>query len=121
MVAARYRSAELIRNGERKEALAAHNADGELARNPPAAWRAGRSAQCAWGDRTSAEAINLPDELQVALLLKAGADPNLGNEDGETPPMLATRKGNLPISSSSWWLRAASVNARYRSSAARPR
>jgi ankyrin repeat protein len=110
--------AELIRSGQRKEALAAirggadvnaaqadgstpllwavHAVDGELVQ---LLLKHGARPNQANALRVTPlrEAVETAQVETVALLLKAGADPDLGNEDDETPLMRAASMGSMPL------------------------
>jgi ankyrin repeat protein len=108
----------LIRDGDRKAALAAiragadvnlaqddgstallwavHNVDHELVKELLARG-AKPDVRNQLGATPLAEAASLADAQLVQMLLEARADPNLGNEDGQTPLMLAARTGSLPV------------------------
>jgi uncharacterized protein len=109
---------ELIRNGQRKEALAAVRAGADVnALQPdgssPLMWavhsvdadlvkellKRGAKPNHANALRATAlqEAVDTGQLDTVALLLKAGANPDLGNEDAETPLMRAAAMGSLPL------------------------
>jgi len=110
--------ADLIRNGDREDALAAIReatdvnvlqADGST----PLMWAVHRvdhemvqellqrgakpDVRNSLGATPLGEATSIADQKMVELLLKAKADPNLGNDDGQTPLMIAARNGSLPI------------------------
>jgi ankyrin repeat protein len=109
---------DLIRNGQRNEALAAirdganvnavqadgssplmfavHSVDLEMVKE---LLKRGAKPNHANGLRATPlqEAVDTAQVEAVALLLKAGADPDLGNEDDETPLMRAATLGSLPM------------------------
>jgi ankyrin repeat protein len=110
--------ATLIRDGERKDALAAIRAGADVnAAQPdgttPLMWAlnhadrelvdellkhgAKGTGRTALGATALTEAVQANDVELVKLVLKAGGDPNLGNDDDETPLMLAARTGSLPM------------------------
>jgi uncharacterized protein len=118
LLAAAVDLAALIRDGERKEALAAmrNGADVNTAQpdgTTPLMWAVSRpdidlakellqrgakpGGRNVLGATVLTEAIATNDKELIDLLLKAGADPNLGNDDDQTPLMLAARQGSLPI------------------------
>src|SRR5689334_15886040 len=118
MLASAVDLAALIRDGERKEAIAAirGGADVNTAQpdgTTPLMWAVSRAdievarellqhgakpgGRNALGATVLGEAIATNDKDLVDQLLKAGADPNLGNDDDETPLMLAARQGSLTI------------------------
>lgn len=109
---------ELIRNGQRKEALAVIRGGADVnAAQPdgssPLMWavhavdaemvkellKRGAKPNHANALRATAlqEAVDTEQVETVALLLKAGANPDLGNEDAETPLMRASAMGSLPL------------------------
>ena len=114
--------ATLIRDANRKEALAAIQAGADVnAPQPdgttPLMWAVSRqdteqdkqivqellkrgakpNARNVLGATVLTEAIGLNDAALIQQLLKAGADPNQGNDDDQTPLMLAARAGSLPM------------------------
>jgi ankyrin repeat protein len=110
--------AGLIRDGERKDALAAIRGGADVnAAQPdgttPLMWAvnhadremvdellkrgAKASGRTVLGATALTEAVQTNDAELVTLMLQAGADPNLGNDDDETPLMLAARAGSLPM------------------------
>jgi ankyrin repeat protein len=109
--------AELIRDGDRKAAMAAIGSADVNARledgSTPLMWavyrgdhqlvnlllarRADPDLRNVLGSSALNEAVDLGDAELVSMLLKAGADPDLGNEDNQTPLMRAARNGALPI------------------------
>jgi ankyrin repeat protein len=110
--------AGLIRDGERKDALAAirGGADVNVAQpdgTTPLMWAVNHAdremvnellkhgakvgGRTVLGATTLAEAIQTNDSELVIQLLQAGADPNIGNDDDEMPLMLAARQGSLPM------------------------
>src|SRR6185295_9716797 len=50
-----------------------------------------------FGSTPLGEAASLGDARMVEALLRAGARPDLANQDGETPLMLAIKSGALPV------------------------
>jgi ankyrin repeat protein len=118
LVAAAADLATLIRDGERKDALAAIRAGADVnAAQPdgttPLMWAlnhadrelvdellkhgAKGTGRTALGATALTEAVQANDIELVKLVLKAGGDPNVGNDDDETPLMLAARTGSLPM------------------------
>jgi ankyrin repeat protein len=110
--------ADLIQQGDRKEAMAALRAGADV--NAPQAdgstpllWavyqadhelvkelldRKARSDTAnSFGALPLTQAVDLSDAGMVELLLQGGADPNRANQDNQTPLMLAARGGSLPI------------------------
>ena len=109
---------DLIRDGERKDALAAiaSGADVNAAQpdgTTPLMWAvsqidheivdellkhgakpAGRNLL---GATALTEAIETNDSDLVLKVLQAGADPNVGNDDDQMPLMLAARAGSMPM------------------------
>jgi uncharacterized protein len=110
--------AGLIRDGERKDALAAirGGADVNVAQpdgTTPLMWAvnhadreivnellkrgAKASGRTALGATVLTEAVQTSDVELVSQVLQAGADPNVGNDDDQMPLMLAARQGLLPM------------------------
>ncbi len=122
MVASAADLANLIRDANRKESLAAIRAGADVnAPQPdgttPLMWAVSRqdteqdkqivqellqrgakpNARNVLGATVLTEAINANDPGLIQQLLQAGADPNQGNDDDEAPLMLAARLGSLPM------------------------
>jgi ankyrin repeat protein len=122
MLAAAADLSTLIRDANRKEALAAVRAGADVnAAQPdgttPLMWAVGRldtdqdrelvkellqrgakpNVRNSLGATVLTEAIGTNDAALIQQLLQAGADPNLGNEDDQMPLMLAARTGSLPM------------------------
>jgi ankyrin repeat protein len=110
--------AGLIRDGERKDALAAirGGADVNVAQpdgTTPLMWAVNHADRemvnellkhgAKVGGRTQlgatalTEAIQTNDDDLVIQVLQAGADPNVGNDDDQMPLMLAARTGSMPM------------------------
>jgi ankyrin repeat protein len=118
LLAAAVDLAALVRDGDRKDVLAAIRGGADVnAAQPdgttPLMWAVARQevevakellqrgakpgGRNVLGATVLSEAIATNDKDLIELLLKAGADPNLGNPDDQTPLMLAARAGSLPI------------------------
>lgn len=110
--------AELIRDGERKDALEAIAGGADVNSTQPDGttplmWAINRldreivdellkrgakpTGRNVLGATALTEAIETGDSDLVIQLLQAGADPNVGNDDDQMPLMLAARAGSMPM------------------------
>jgi ankyrin repeat protein len=110
--------AALIRDGERKDALAliANGADVNVPQpdgTTPLMWAVNHAdhelvdqllkhgakpvGRNVLGVTALTEAVETNDSELVMQMLQAGADPNVGNDDDQMPLMLAARAGSLPM------------------------